>query len=62
MGVSNFGVLAHIWDVGPNLKIQSNSIFNLDLEHYSLVRIALVVVELFQKNPILKGFGVVTGV
>ena len=29
MGVSNFGVLAQIWDVGTNLKIQGNRFFNL---------------------------------
>jgi hypothetical protein len=31
-GVSDFGVLAQIWAVGPNLTIQSNSIFNVDNE------------------------------
>ena len=31
-GVSDFGVLAQIWAVGPNLTIHSNSIFNVDNE------------------------------
>ena len=29
MGVSNFGLLAQIWAVGPNLKIHSNIILNV---------------------------------
>ena len=33
MGVSNFDVLAQIQAVGPNLKIQINSIFNVDKEN-----------------------------
>ena len=47
MGVSNFGVSTQIWDLGPNLKIQSNRIFNVDKKTYSLVSIDLIVVELF---------------
>ena len=31
-GLSDFGVLAQIWAVGPNLTIQSNRIFNVDNE------------------------------
>ena len=38
------------WQFGPNLKIKSNSILNVDKEKYSLGRVALIVVELFQEN------------
>ena len=50
LGVSNFGVSAQIWALGPNLKIQSNRIFKIDKKTYSLVRTDLIVVELFQGN------------
>ena len=55
MSVTNFGVLAQIWAVGPNLKIQSNSIFNVGKDD-SLVRIALIVVDLFQENRQFRRF------
>ena len=63
MGASNFGVMAQIWAVVPNWKIQSNSNFNVDKKKYSLVRISLIVVELFQENnQFLRVYRVVTGV
>ena len=55
MGVSNFGVSAQIWALGPNLKIKSNRIFNVEKKTYSLVRIDLIVF-------LLESLGVVTGV
>ena len=49
-GALNFGILVQIWAVCPNLKIQSNKICNLYFFKNSLVRIALIAVELFQEN------------
>ena len=63
MGLSNFGVLAQIRAVGPKLNILCNRIFNVDNKNYSLVRISLIIVELFhENNQILESFGVLTGV
>ena len=39
MSLSDFGVLAQIWDVGPNLKRKSNRIFNPDKTIIPLLRL-----------------------
>ena len=46
MGLSDFGVLAQIWALVPNVKEKSNRIFMQKKKNYALVRIALTVVEL----------------
>ena len=63
MGVSNFGVLAQLLAVGPNLNIICNGIFNLDNKKvftcqdcYDSCRV------ITSKQTILESFGVVTGV
>ena len=51
MGFSNFCVLAKTLSVGTNLKIYRLITFLMQTrKNYSLVRIALIVVELFQEN------------
>ena len=63
IGVSNFGVFAQIWSIGPNFNLQSSSVFNVDREElftcsdcFGSFRFIPV------KQPILESFGVVTGV
>ena len=46
MGFLDFGVLAQILYVGPNMKIKSNRILMRIKKKYALISIALIVVEL----------------
>ena len=62
-GVSNFGVLTQIWDIGTSLKIQSNRFFNLYKEKVFICwdcSDSCGVIPL--KKPILEIFGVMAGV
>ena len=49
-GFQIFGVLTQIWAAGPNSRVLCNRILNVDNKKYSLLMIALIVVELFQEN------------
>ena len=63
MDLSDFGVLAQNWDVGPNVKKKINSILNSDKEEVctcSDCSASSGVIPFTQ--TILESFGVVTGV
>ena len=57
MGVSNFGVLAQIWSVGPNFKIQSNIIFNVAKENVHLLGLLWQLWSYSRGEPILDILG-----
>ena len=63
IGVSSFGIFDQIWNVGPNLKILCNIIFNADNKKvftcYDCYGSCWVIPG---KQRILESFGVMTGV
>ena len=47
MGLPDFGILAQIWAVGPNVKEKVIAFLIKMKGKYALVRIALIFVELY---------------